>query len=150
MTNEEFGQACKELHNLSSLDSMLLGGDNVGLRVTKHLPAESHMYHAGKNTEDPLVCSTMISENDCELELVEKDEQEFINRRNKAAKTVVVYDILLSPSYRVPVLYITASLSLGAVPRLSITEIYDAIVPMIARSALLAVGGLGALSMTVC
>lgn len=131
ITHDEFRQGCYDLYNLAIPDCTFLDGEIVGLRFTMHMLAISHsdeeLYHESE---------------------LEPDDEDLIVELGKykhcksSATTNVTYDVLLSTSYCVPVLYISANLT--------ISKIYDAIVPEAAGSALRTNGILGALTMTVC
>ncbi|KAK3712567.1 hypothetical protein LTR37_009010 [Vermiconidia calcicola] len=85
-------------------------------------------------------------------EFVEDDDEALSSSGNSVGSPAVLYDVIHSPSYQVPVLYITfKDFAAGgtAVKDLpSVDEAYELLVPDAYRSQIEAVGVLGALSMT--
>jgi len=77
---------------------------------------------------------------------IDEDDDEIVIRPPPRAKSeaLIFYDIVHSPSYQVPVLYITFTARALPTP----AEMYDLLVPAAHRSAVDAVGVMGALSMT--
>ncbi|KAK5110834.1 hypothetical protein LTR62_005545 [Meristemomyces frigidus] len=82
-----------------------------------------------------------------EPETTEDDEEALHRAPAISSRTTVIYDIIYSTTYRVPLLYITLKHSL-AQPVLSLEEVYDALVPSLQRHQLQSVGPVGSLSMT--
>jgi ubiquitin-like-conjugating enzyme ATG10 len=124
LTVDEFLEACNYIQPLLP--------DSACLRITRRLAAASDV-NAG--IEEYV---------DSHLETPEDHDEEAIVRNSQADSFVIVhYDILLSPSYRVPVVYMTAS------PPVSLSQFFDLVVPHHFRDAIRDVGVMGALSMTV-
>ncbi|KAF7193030.1 Ubiquitin-like-conjugating enzyme ATG10 [Pseudocercospora fuligena] len=79
---------------------------------------------------------------------LEDDPEALQTRHSTAQKEVLTtYDIVHSPSYQVPVLYLTAKYGSSSSP-LSIAEMHRLLVPDAFRQQVEAVGIMGALSMT--
>lgn len=62
---------------------------------------------------------------------------------------IVEYNILLSPSYQVPVLYITIKDSNRAIPS-TIETLYQYVVPEQFKAQVESIGVIGGITMTVC
>ena len=94
-----------------------------------------------------------VSSVDREHELSDDEDDAALDRSaTTGASLMVVYDIIHSPSYQVPVLYITFKqhppdgLRMGSFPPPE--EMYELLVPLSHRRQVQAVGVMGALSMT--
>lgn len=131
LTVDEFVEACNHIQPLLP-DSAVLAGESACLRITRRLAAASDLEADGQEQLD----STIDTPDDHDEEAIIKSSQEssFVN---------VNYDVLLSPSYRVPVVYMTAS------PPLPLSHFFDLVVPHHFRDVMREVGVMGALSMTV-
>ncbi|KAI4744595.1 hypothetical protein E4T50_05039 [Aureobasidium sp. EXF-12298] len=130
LTADEFIEACTHVQPLLS-DSALLADDFACLRVTRRLAAAlvvnaDGQEHADSHFETP----------------EDHDEEAIIKYSQNGSFVTVHYDILLSPSYRVPVVYMTAS------PPLPVSHFFDLVVPHHFRDAMRETGVMGALSMT--
>lgn len=80
-------------------------------------------------------------------EEIEEEDDEALNEKKRAPKLVVVYDIVHSSSYQVPVLYLNfESLPSGRLP--SSDELYQMVVPNSYKASMQAVGQLGAITLT--
>jgi ubiquitin-like-conjugating enzyme ATG10 len=128
---DEFVEACNHVQPLL-LDSAVLAADSACLRITRRLAAASdinagNQEHVGSHLETP----------------EDLDEEAIVKYSQTDSFVTVHYDILLSPSYRVPVVYMTAS------PPVSLSQFFDLVVPHHFRDAMREVGVMGALSMTV-
>jgi ubiquitin-like-conjugating enzyme ATG10 len=131
LTVDEFVKACNHAESLLP-DSAVLADDSACLRVTRRLAAALIV-----NADDQYHI-------DSEIETPEDHDEEAIIKHSQGDLFVTVhYDILLSPSYRVPVVYMTAS------PPLPVSEFFNLVVPYHFRDAMRDVGVMGALSMTV-
>jgi ubiquitin-like-conjugating enzyme ATG10 len=131
LTVDEFVKACDHVQLLLP-DSAVLAAESACLRITRRLAAVP-----GLNAD----CHDHI---DLHLETPEDHDEEAIIKHSQAETFVTVhYDILLSPSYRVPVVYMIAS------PPLPVSQFFDLVVPHHFRDAMRQVGVMGALSMTV-
>ncbi|GAB7357236.1 hypothetical protein MBLNU459_g8216t1 [Dothideomycetes sp. NU459] len=147
ISREEFWQACKQLHSISIAGSMLLSEGAAGLRITKHLEAarsdgSAIEHHAEASVGLANTCQ------DHETEFEQVDEAEITFSHHGPATGTVTYDILLSPSYQVPVLYLSANRGPSSTCQLPLSELYDVVVPEATRAALQSVGVMGAVSMT--
>lgn len=116
--------------NISQYDSKIL-------RITKRIQ--------DPNTED-------VKINDDETEIIELDEEVVHQSQASVQELRIIYDIAHSPSYQVPVLYITFE-SCGTNNRArsilpSIEEVYALLSPSSSQAPMRAVGVMGALSMT--
>lgn len=131
LTAEEFIKACAHLQPLLS-DSALLADDSACLRVTRRLDAALAVNADGQEHVDSHVETPE-----------DHDEEAIVKHSQNASFVTVHYDILLSPSYRVPVVYMTAS------PPLPVSHFFDLVVPHHFRDAMHETGVMGALSMTV-
>jgi ubiquitin-like-conjugating enzyme ATG10 len=79
----------------------------------------------------------------------EPDEEALIRSRSGHAGILVQYDIVHSPSYQVPVLYVQINDTGSQAVRLpSVDEAYEMLVPQSRRAQIKAVGVMGGLSMT--
>ncbi|KAH0171524.1 hypothetical protein KCU67_g2131, partial [Aureobasidium melanogenum] len=130
LTADEFIEACTHVQPLLS-DSALLADDSACLRVTRRLAAAlvvnaDGQEHADSHFETP----------------EDHDEEAIIKYSQNGSFVTVHHDILLSPSYRVPVVYMTAS------PPLPVSHFFDLVVPHHFRDAMRETGVMGALSMT--
>jgi len=131
LTVDEFIKACNHVQPLLP-DSVVLDADCACLRITRCLAAASDLNAADQEHVDS------------QFETPEDhDEETIIKNSSNGLFVTVHYDILLSPSYRVPVVYMTAS------PSLPVSHFFDLVVPHHFRGAMLQVGVMGALSMTV-
>lgn len=131
LTADEFIEACAHVQPLLS-DSALLVDDSACLRVTRRLATALVVNADGQEHVDS------------HLETPEDHDEEAIIKHSQNASFVTVrYDILLSPSYRVPVVYMIAS------PPLPVSQFFDLVVPHHFRDAMRETGVMGALSMTV-
>ncbi|KAH0364723.1 hypothetical protein KCU65_g6634, partial [Aureobasidium melanogenum] len=130
LTADEFINACAHIQPLLS-DSALLADESACLRVTRRLAAA-------------LVVNADAQEHvDSQLDTPEDHDEEAIVKHSENNSFVTVhYDILLSPSYRVPVVYMTAS------PPLPVSNFFDLVVPHHFRDAMRETGVMGAISMT--
>ena len=87
-----------------------------------------------------------------ETEITEDDEEALIGSEDAAKQPRIIYDILHSPSYQVPILYLTFkdlqrhAGRKGSLP--SLDELYDLLIPPAQRPQMQHVGVMGALSMT--
>ncbi|KAI4727340.1 hypothetical protein E4T49_04917 [Aureobasidium sp. EXF-10728] len=132
LTSDEFIKACEHVQPLLSDSAVLADDSSACLRITRRLAAASVANAEGQEHVD----SHLDTPEDYDEEAIIKDS------RNDSFVTVH-YDILLSPSYRVPVVYMTAS------PPLPVSRFFDLVVPHHFRDAMRETGIVGALSMTV-
>lgn len=131
LTAEEFIKACADIQPLLS-DSALVVDDSACLRITRRLDSALALNADGQEHVDS------------QVETPEDHDEEAIVKHSQNGSFVTVhYDILLSPSYRVPVVYMTAS------PPLPVSHFFDLVVPHHFQDAMRETGVMGALSMTV-
>ncbi|KAI5196916.1 hypothetical protein E4T39_07592 [Aureobasidium subglaciale] len=129
----EFIKACEHVQRVLP-DSALLVGELPGLRVTRRLTA-ALLVEAEDDQESVDAPYYKSHEDD--------DEEAIIKQPRDGTLVTVRYDVLLSPSYRVPVVYMTAS------PPLPVSQFFNLVVPLHFQDAMRGVGVMGALSMTV-
>lgn len=130
LSDAEFEQACSEIQAVSEYDT--LKSPDLTLRLTRPLPAQHAICNPDGQAQDE--CSETLEEADEELLVVQ----------STTSSDALIYDIILSPSYRVPVVYIHTNFPLS-----NTKQLYDLIVPQSSRSAMEETGVLGALSLTV-
>ncbi|KAI5199667.1 hypothetical protein E4T38_06886 [Aureobasidium subglaciale] len=131
---DEFIEACEHVRRILP-DSTLLVGDLPGLRITRRLAAALLVIEAEDDHEPVDVPNRESHEDDV-------DEEAIIKQPQDETLVTVYYDILLSPSYRVPVVYMTTS------PPLPASQFFNLVVPLHFQDAVRGVGVIGALSMT--
>lgn len=131
LTADEFVKACNLIQPLLP-DSAVLASESACLRITRRLATASELKADCQEQLD----SSLDAPEDHDEEAIIKISQDdsFVN---------VHYDILLSPSYRVPVVYMTVS------PALPLSHFFDLVVPHHFRDVMRELGVMGALSMTV-
>ncbi|KAI4717008.1 hypothetical protein E4T48_06810 [Aureobasidium sp. EXF-10727] len=132
LTSDEFVKACEHVQPLLPDSAVLADDSSASLRITRRLAVASVANAEGQEHVD----SHLDTPEDYDEEAIIKDS------RNDSFVTVH-YDILLSPSYRVPVVYMTAS------PPLPVSRFFDLVVPHHFRDAMRETGIVGALSMTL-
>lgn len=131
LTEDEFVKACEEVQDRLP-DSALFAGESPCLRITRRLASACV---ADADHQEQL---------ETHVEAFEDDDEEAIVKQPQSETFVTVqYDVLLSPSYRVPVVYMTAS------PPLPVSHFFDLVVPHHFQDAMRETGVMGALSMTV-
>ncbi|KAJ4352705.1 hypothetical protein N0V95_004030 [Ascochyta clinopodiicola] len=121
LSDLDFDQACSALqrqfqlrgHHQSEWAALDLGRENATsfLRITKALPQHPNATAASSETDEP--------------ELAESDD-EVAHLTSPAA--IIHYDVVLSPSYRVPVLYFTIVDPLHRYP-LTAETLYASVIP---------------------
>ncbi|KAL1304991.1 hypothetical protein AAFC00_003895 [Neodothiora populina] len=126
ITVEEFEEACRHIDRWSEFELSLAGPVSLKLSKSTSLNAIHKPDEDGDENE------------------VNEDDEELLQSDSNVPPAVRLdYEIMLSTSYRVPVVYMQCRDSY-----LSIDQVYDALVPASGSSAMRAVGVLGALSMT--
>ncbi|KAK4499836.1 hypothetical protein PRZ48_008022 [Zasmidium cellare] len=78
---------------------------------------------------------------------IEEDDDEALRRTKPAERPLAIYDIVHSPSYQVPVLYVSFKNRASGRPP-SIEELYQMLVPSTQRTSMQTVGQLGAITLT--
>ena len=97
---------------------------------------------------EPKPCDTTQVPSDLRRdETADQDEEALVKYAPRGIRYTVVYDIVYSPTYMVPVLYVIIKQPLDQ-PRMSLEEIYDTLIPAAQRDQLRSVGPMGSLSMT--
>ncbi|KAH0285919.1 hypothetical protein M436DRAFT_70211 [Aureobasidium namibiae CBS 147.97] len=130
LTVDEFVKACDHIQPLLP-DGAVPTAEFACLRITRRLAAASELNADCQEHLDP------------GLDTPEDHDEEAIIKSSQDDSFVTVhYDILLSPSYRVPVVYMTVS------PPLPLSRFFDLVVPLHFRDVMREVGVMGALSMT--
>ncbi|KEQ85052.1 hypothetical protein M438DRAFT_318162 [Aureobasidium pullulans EXF-150] len=130
LTEDEFVKACEDVQARLP-DSALFAGEPPCLRITRRLASACV---ADADHQEQLETYVEAFEDDDEEAIVKQPQSETI--------VTVQYDVLLSPSYRVPVVYMTAS------PPLPVSHFFDLVVPHHFQDAMRETGVMGALSMT--
>jgi ubiquitin-like-conjugating enzyme ATG10 len=140
LTKGDFFKACEHVQRvLPNSVLLLLADDSPCLRITRRFINEPVNPHADNNDDDDN--NNNIHDRDED----DDQEEEAVVKAPQSEQHVVTvqYDVLLSPSYRVPVVYMMAS------PPLPLSHFVDLVVPHHFQDAVRATGVMGALSMTV-
>lgn len=133
LTDDEFHLGCRAIEH----------GSHYTIRSTEPLTlSTTKTFNLGRDVEpwgedDDVQCQE------------EADEEGLRDPRQDSSSVTVRFDIILSPSYRVPVVYITPSASANASRIPTMCEVRDLVVPHSYSSALEGAGVIGALSATV-
>lgn len=130
LTPAEFIQGCRALQNLLP-DSVLIDSDLSYLRITRRLAA-SLLAKADDQVHG-----------ESDREIIEDDPDALSIPPQSEVTITISYDVVLSPSYRVPMVYMTAR------PPLPASSFSDLVVPRQFHDAMRETGIIGALSMTV-
>lgn len=115
--------------------------------ILRHLQPDNKILRITKKA----TCSTndMNSSEEREEEATEEDDEILHRSPNDFHNTFVVYDIIHSPSYQVPVLYVKFQSNGSSLRRQpSLDEAYEQLTPSPLQGQMQKVGVLGALSMT--
>lgn len=169
LSEHDFLEACDKLQQGSTGWTFLSVDDSPTLRFRKVIPLQSSSHdehhsvsHDGSDSvnqegtgdheggEDHEDEAEHGDEDEAEHGDEDDDDDDALVRREESPSLIVSYDILLSPSYRVPVVYLQAKISHGRLAQLSVEQLCDHIVPKPWRSAVSDTGVYGALSLTVC
>ncbi|KAK6002909.1 hypothetical protein QM012_001659 [Aureobasidium pullulans] len=129
LTADEFTKACASVRPLLADSALLLDDSACFLRITRRLAAALVL-----NADDQEHVDTHIDTPE------DHDEEAIVKHSQNASFVTVHYDILLSPSYRVPVVYMIAS------PPQTVSQFFDLIVPHHFRDAMRETGVMGALT----
>ena len=130
----EFTTACMELQEQSGYTFFAEAGP--ALRLTKVVQVRPEQGE-GKAL-------------DYEDDAIEDNDEAALPRSRRGPQSLVItFDIILSPSYRVPVVFLQPKMSSGECQLSYIEQLYDYIIPRSHRGAIQGTGVYGALSMTV-
>lgn len=146
LTDSEFDQACHALSHAFQQQGNARGewqsvhvvnsGATAHLRITKPLPS---------GQEHP---TDTANQDDDKLEEVLEDDPEALSSSPTPPSPIIHYDMLLSPTYRVPVLYISIHDPLHRYPP-TLDTLYDHLVPAHFRPQTESVGVIGGITITV-
>jgi len=150
LTDDEFYRACEQLQAVSEF--RLLEGVVPSLSISRTVPlcdrvscspcsSAQEDQEGGNEVEDDIAAVTDDEEDKVTIRKIG-------DTSGRKPHLVVVYDIVLSPSYRVPVVYLRPEQMSGH-SRLSVEQFRNSVVPRSQRSAVESTGVYGALSMTV-
>jgi len=150
LTDGEFYRACEQLQAVS--EYRLLDGVVPSLSITRTVPlcdpvpyspssSDQEGQGVGNDDEDDIAAVTDEEEDGATIRKIG-------DTSGRKPHLVVVYDIVLSPSYRVPVVYLRPE-QISGHPRLNVEQFRNSVVPLSQRSAVELTGVYGALSMTV-
>ncbi|RMZ74134.1 autophagy-related Atg10 [Pyrenophora seminiperda CCB06] len=148
LTDAEFGQACHALSHAfqqrgissgewQSLHVINLGATTTHVRITKPLPTPT--------THD--ASTNIANHDDDEIVQVFEHDPEVLSSALAPPAPVVHYDVLLSPTYRVPVLYISIHDLLHRYPP-TLNTLYGHVVPEHFRPQVESVGVIGGITIT--
>ncbi|KAF3041241.1 hypothetical protein E8E11_004569 [Didymella keratinophila] len=142
LTDTEFDGACSvllkrfELHGRRQREwsavERLNQSEATYLRITKPLALR----------KEP----SGVADDDAEVELREEDDE--VAETSASSRAVIHYDVVLSPSYRVPVLYFSISDTLHRYPP-TMETLYSAVIPPTFRAQAVHVGVIGGITVTV-
>lgn len=98
----------------------------------------------------PLVLHPDVADTEGDIEEVELDEEDGeVAQSACSSQAAIQYDVVLSPSYRVPVLYFTVVDSQHRYPS-TVDTLYSHIIPPAFRAQAEHVGIIGGITVTVC
>lgn len=142
LTNAEFNEACSTLlkrfglqdrrQNEWSAVENLNQNDITYLRITKLLASSKELSGA--------------ADDDMEIEMMEEDDE--VAETLVSSQAVIHYDVALSPSYRVPVLYFSISDTLHRCPP-TMETLYSIVIPPAFRAQAEHVGVIGGITISV-
>lgn len=142
LTDPEFDEACStllkgfELHGRRQREwtavERLHQSETTYLRITKPLASNEDKSDA--------------ADNDAETELREEDDE--VAETPASSQAVIYYDVVLSPTYRVPVLYFYVSDTLHRYPP-TMETLYSMVIPPAFRAQAEHVGVIGGITITV-
>lgn len=130
LTADEFAKGCEHLQHLLP-ESVLLNSGSACLRITKRLAV------------NPAAKADVQEHDESDQEVIEDDHEALVLPPRNETLVTITHDVLLSPSYRVPVVYMTVR------PSLPLSQVFDLVVPSQCRDVMREVGIMGALTMTV-
>ena len=129
---EQRGNSCGEWQSVHVMNS----GATAHLRITKLLPSgQDHPTNTANQDDD-------------ELEEILEDDPEVLSSSSTPPSSTIHYDMLLSPTYRVPVLYISFQDPLHRYPP-TLDTLYGHLVPTHFRPQTESVGVIGGITITV-
>ncbi|EDU41744.1 autophagy protein Atg10 [Pyrenophora tritici-repentis] len=157
LTDADFDQACYALshafeqqpdssrawHSVRVIDSAAttLVRITKALSTTPDVPASTNMEMAKQDNDDD-------DDDDDEMEEIFQDDPEALSSTSAPCSPTVDYDVLLSPTYRVPVLYISIHDALHRYPP-TLDTLYRHVVPEGLWSQTQEVGIIGGITITV-
>ncbi|KAL4783483.1 hypothetical protein BJX76DRAFT_255693 [Aspergillus varians] len=148
LSNDEFEAACRAflgrvhvagMSTLAWSSIRVQGTGPITLKISQSVKT-CKSPHDGDALARPVEAEDIQVSN---LESWEEDPEALVRTSNKHAGLQVDYDILLSPTYQVPVLYFVLR---GADKPLGMDEVYDYLVPDQYRKDIQGVGIMGAIS----
>ncbi|KAK6838313.1 hypothetical protein RU639_000918 [Aspergillus parasiticus] len=149
LTSEEFECACRafldRIHVLGNLDGVGWSSIRFVQQATGPVLKISQSIH---NTSIPYydhALSGSVDTEEPQVEICEDDPEALIRASNSSNRLHIEHDIILSPTYQVPVLYFTLRRDSHPGP-LGIDEVYQYLVPDQYRRELQNVGVMGGIS----
>lgn len=137
ISDDEFAQACNQLQDSCECSLFTDATNALTLRFTRTVSPHDKISRTGS--------SEVWEAEDC---IDEIDEGALVTS-TETSSTILLYDIMLSPSYRVPVVYLQLKTGAVSCQMPDVEQLHDMVVPESRRSAIEATGVYGALSMTV-
>lgn len=137
ISDDEFISACHQLQD--SCECSVLTDDTkaLTLRFTRTVSSHDNISHTRS--------SEVWEAEDC----VDEMDGGALVTSTETTSIILLYDIMLSPSYRVPVVYLQLKTGAMSCQMPDVEQLHDMVVPDSHRSAIEATGVYGALSMTV-
>jgi ubiquitin-like-conjugating enzyme ATG10 len=142
LTDTEFDEACSallkrfELHGRRQSSwiavERLSQNETTYLRINKPLASSKE--------------SSSAADDGAEIELMEEDDE--VAETSNSSRAVIHYDVVLSPSYRIPVLYFSISDTLHRYPP-TMETLYSMVIPPAFRAQAEHVGVIGGITITV-
>ncbi|KAL4940804.1 hypothetical protein BDV06DRAFT_14203 [Aspergillus oleicola] len=146
LTNDDFESACRAFMDRVHVAGSLTSGWS-SVRMQEHGPILmiSQCLDSPCNSlpDDALAQQGGIEDQDLELETCEEDPEVLFRTSDKPERLQVDYDIVLSPTYQVPVLYFVLR-RMGK--PLGLNEVYNHLVPSQYRKSIQGVGIMGGIS----
>ncbi|KAH9844418.1 autophagy-related protein Atg10 [Teratosphaeria destructans] len=129
-----------ELNEWTNLQLVTTLGHEQYLRISRIIIAGVSTDHMSAPWNEAAAAAAAAVED-------EEDPEALQSVSSQKTETRVDYDIIYSPSYQVPVLYLTATPLSGTGPT-SLAQIYDLLVPSQCRNQIESMGVMGAVSMS--
>ncbi len=144
LTSSEFEDGCnrllKRFHRCSDTQIDWISLESIELHETRYLQITRNLTKEEYNPH-----STSLEVEISEVE--EHDDEEVLIRQAHKRSPIINYDIILSPSYRVPVLYISISDPQHRFPP-TMSTLYEHLVPRDFKAQTEAVGVIGGITTT--
>lgn len=137
LSDEEFAQACDSLQDSCECSLLTHDTNALTLRFTRTVSPRDKMSRTGS--------SQVWEAEDC----IDEMDEGLLVTSTETSSIILLYDIMLSPSYRVPVVYLQLKTGAVSCQMPDVEQLHDMVVPESRRSAMEATGVFGALSMTV-